>query len=511
MRETNVAAHSGTDAGLKVPTVVECFIDGRWEAGEGDDAFDVINPATETVLSAARAVSLAQTDRALQAARRSFDEGSWRLQSPQQRSRKLHELADVIEAHRELLERQMVAEIGAPISLTRSLQVGGAIECLRWFADAAARGPRMGYEQGLPLHTVPIMTGSLLRREPAGVVSAITAYNYPLLLLVRKLGGALASGCSTVVMPSPRAPLTTATFFELARNVDLPDGVINLVIGGPEVGERLTTSPLVDLVTFTGSYDVGRKVMAQAAQGVKRVVLELGGKSPNIILPGADLDAAIGPSILRFSLNAGQGCGATTRTLVPRDQYDRYVEAAGSFMSRLVTGDPTRSDTDVGPLIREEHHARVKGYVDRALERGAKVEASGEHAETVGYYMSPLLLGHVDNADEVAQEELFGPVGVLMPYETVEEAVAIANASRFGLNANVWGPAHLAMEVARALRTGTVTINGGGGMRQDVPWGGLGASGVGREAGEEGFLEFFEVKHVQWPIGNETSKPFGAD
>jgi aldehyde dehydrogenase (NAD+) len=354
------------------------------------------------------------------------------------------------------------------------------------------------------------MSASVLRREAAGVVSAITAYNYPLLLLARKVGGALAAGCAEVVVPSPRAPVSTIALLRELEHTDIPPGVINLVVGGINVAKELTTNSAVDVVSFTGSLEVGREVMAQAATGVKKVVLELGGKSPNIVLPGTDLSEAVGPSSLRFMLNTGQGCGATTRTLVPTSDYADWVEASREFFGTVKVGDPRDPATDVGPLVGAAHRDRVQGYVDRALARGAVLEANAESPSDRGFFIDPMLVGSVDNSDEISQEELFGPVGVVIPFDDVDQALELAHQTRFGLNANIWGPVPEAIRLARRLRSGTVTINGGGGMRQDVPWGGMGASGVGREAGEEGFNEYLEVKHIQWPLG-ETTKPFGAE
>jgi aldehyde dehydrogenase (NAD+) len=312
-------------------------------------------------------------------------------------------------------------------------------------------------------------------------------------------------------MPSPRAPLSTIALMELALESELPAGAINLIVGDVEAGIQLTRSPDVDVVSFTGSHTVGRAVMRQASDGLKRVVLELGGKSPNIVLPGADLGSVVAPSLLRFCLMSGQGCGCTTRTLVARSDYDEYVERSQAFMSTLVLDDPRSERTDLGPLIRSEQQQFVIGHVERALSDGAVVEASSHHTRDRGYFVDALLIGRVDNDSAISQEELFGPVGVLIPFDDEEEAITLANQSKFGLNANVWGPTSQAMAVARRLRTGTVTINGGGGMRPDVPWGGLGLSGVGREGGEAGLREYLEPKHIQWPLDGEPTKPFGSD
>jgi aldehyde dehydrogenase (NAD+) len=477
-----------------------CFIDGGWVDGEGED-LEVISPVDESTLATVQTATRAQLQAAVSAARAAFDHGPWATTSPADRSRLLHRLCDLFEARQEAFISDIISETGSPISLTRFGQVGSALECLRWFADAAKNGPTGGYERGLALHHQPFTTASLLRHEPAGVVGSITAYNYPLVLLARKLGGVLASGCTTVLMPSPRTPLATLRFFEMLEEVGYPPGVANYVVGGKDVAQALTLDPRVDMITFTGSVAVGREVMRQAAGTTKRVVLELGGKSPTIILDGADVAAAVGPSVIRFTLHAGQGCGCTTRTLVAREHLEEYSERAQQFVAGLQVGDPWQEQTNLGPLIRPEHRASVEGYVERALSDGATVFAGGGRPDIErGFYMNPTYVTGVDNDAEISQNELFGPVGILMPFDTVSEAVEIANSSRYGLYASVWGRTSEAMDVARRLSSGTVALNGGGTLRPDIPWGGYRDSGNGREAGEDGFREFFEVKHIQWPL-----------
>ncbi len=482
------------------------FIGGRWRDGGGE--LPVLDPATEEVLINVPEVGVATVEEAVAAARRAFDEGPWPRMSPRERSRIMARLAEAVAAHAQPLAELGVFEIGSPITLSRALHSAGPIQFLEYWADMALKGPHGRYQEGLPLIEGPTVSASMLFQEPVGVVASVIAYNYPLMLIAFKVAGALAAGCTTVLMPSPRAPLSSIAFTRIAEEVGIPEGVVNLVIGGAEAGRALTEHPAVDMVSFTGSVAVGRKVMAQAASGLKRVVLELGGKSPNIVLPGADVAATVGPSILRFTRNSGQGCGATTRVLVQRADLDEWNEGAKRFMDGLVVGDPWDERTDVGPLIRREQVHSVQGYVDRAIQDGAAVVAATPGSVPArGYYFMPSLFGGVDNGAEICQEELFGPVGVVIPYDTVDEAVALANATRYGLNATVWGPTDDAMRVARRIRSGTVAINGGGPERPDAPWSGYGESSVGSERGEAGFAEFFQVKHVHWPLAGVGRPP----
>jgi len=495
---------------LALPSTNGILIDGRWERGDGPEV-SVLNPATEVEIARIATASLDQVDRAVHSARQSFFSGAWSRMSPKERSRRMHALVDLFESQRDYFTDVIVEEVGTPIRIARGLQIQFAIDVLRWFAERALVGPRGGFEELLPIHSEPIMAGSMLIREPAGVVAAITAYNNPLLLLCRKIGPGLAAGCTLVVMPSPRAPLSTMAFLTLLNESEiLPAGTINHVVGGPEVGQRLTENPGIDMVSFTGSAAVGSLVMRQASSTLKKVTLELGGKSPNIILPGAELSVAVRPSLLRFTLNSGQGCGCTTRTLIARESYDEYIALSQTAIAGLVVGDPRDERTDLGPLIRSEQRDFVTGHVERAVASGGVIAAGTRSAHDKGYYVDPMVIGGVRNDSEIAQTELFGPVGVVIPFDSVDEAVELANLTSFGLNANIWGKTSEAITLGRRIRSGTVTINGGGGMRPDVPWGGYGFSGLGREGGEDGFLEYLETKHIQWPLDGEPTKPFGT-
>lgn len=485
------------------------YIGGVWHEGAGESDFTSRSPSSEQVIGVTATSSPEQVDAAVASAKAAFDSDAWRAYGPAERAEVLHRLADLLEREREPLARLIADEAGTPIGACRSMQVGGPIEVLRWYATMAVKGPRGGYEQALPLYDNPVPSISVLRYEPVGVVAALPAYNYPVNLLAWKLGGALAAGCTVVALPSPHGMLATLRVFELLDELGLPPGVVNLVVGGPEIGVRLTSHPDIDMVSFTGSDAVGAKVMSQAALGsISKSVLELGGKSPNIILPSADLAATVAPSVLRFARNAGQGCAAWTRVLVHESRLDEFVKLADAFIATVKVGDPQEEDTVVGPVISAAHRDRVERLVQEAVDRGARIAAGGGRPDLpTGYYLNPTILTGVAPDDPIAQTELFAPIAVALPYADVDEAVRIANGTPYGLAANVFGPTPEAIEVAKRLRSGTVTINGGSGMRPDAPWGGPGRSGVGRELGEDGFAEFFEVKHIQWPLAGITRPP----
>jgi aldehyde dehydrogenase (NAD+)/betaine-aldehyde dehydrogenase len=478
-----------------------CYIDGAWEIGQGDQQLTSVNPTTTAAIRDMPVASVGQAERAVLAARRAFDEGPWSTVTPRERADLLREIADVMERNANDLLEVVVTEVGAPVTLTRAMQVGMPIANLRWAADMAIKGPQGGYEEALAPSFAAPASSSLLQRVPVGVVAGITGYNFPINSVIWKLAPGLAAGCTLVLKPSPRTPLSTMALVKMVEQVGLPPGVVNFVIGDTDAGEVLASHDAVDMVMFTGSLNVGRRIMQSAARTTKRVVLELGGKSATILLPGANVAELTGPSIMRWARNSGQGCGATTRTLVPRESYDEYAASATSFIENLHIGSPWDEETDLGPLIRAEQREFVEGHVTQAVERGATIIAGGGRPTGFdGYFMNAALIGNVDNSDTIAQEELFGPVGVLLPYDDVEQAIKIAHDSPYGLHAAVYGPPVEAYGVAKRLRTGAVSINGGGFMRPDGPWGGFKLSGMGREMGEDGFREFFQVKHIQWPI-----------
>jgi aldehyde dehydrogenase (NAD+) len=481
---------------LEQPTAwrLEQFIDGRFVVGKGSE-IAVDNPATGEVLVNLPQASADQLNTAVAAARRAFESGAWR--DGVSRKLALMRMADLFEERKDELLHSVITEIGTPISIARFLQIDGPLAMLR---DVAQRADVHRSEQ-LARDERPPASESLIRYEPVGVVAGIGAYNNPLLYLVSKCCAALAAGCTAIYVPSSLTPLTALLFADIVRDAGIPPGVLNIIAGEADVARAVTLHRGIDKVSMTGSVAVGRQVMSQAAQGLKGVVLELGGKSPGIVLPGTDLERISMSLHGRYLRNAGQGCQSPTRLLVHASQYDDFVDTARTAYARIPVGDPWESTTMIGPLIREAHRARVEGYVQRALAEGGTILAGGGRPDIAqGWYMNGALLGGLSNDSEIARNELFGPVAVLIPYESLEEAVAIANDSEFGLAASIFGTQDEAMAIAQRLRVGTVSINGGGNFRVDSVLGGWKQSGVGREWGEHGVREFLETQHIQWTL-----------
>lgn len=466
----------------------DLFINNRDVTGQGAP-ISMINPATEAFVVRFSGASLAQVDEAVRSASVAFDKGDW--SDPHFRKEKLHKLADLIEANSALLMSLLVREIGTPVALTAN-HVDVPVTFLRWFADAAAkdRGRDLGVNRSKT-------ATSTITYRPAGVVAAITAYNYPLLISITKIGAALAAGCTTVLLSSPQAPLAVLMLGRLVREAGFPPGVINILAGDADVGRALSEHPAINKVSFTGSVNVGRKVMQQASAGLRGVVLELGGKSAAIMLPGVDFSKYVDALHARYARHAGQGCGSPTRILVERSRMDEFIALSRTAYEKIKVGDPSDPQNIVGPLISKAHRDRVEGVVKEALAAGAIVAAGGGRpAIDRGWFINPALVTGIDNTSRLAREEIFGPVAVLLSYESVDEAIAIANDSDLGLKAYLYGDPGMCQALAPRLRVGTVVINGGGGLRPDATMCGYKHSGIGNEWGEEGILEFLETQHI---------------
>ena len=486
--------HSASTPGREwIPTARDLLIGGAFVAGEGE-SIEVVNPSTEEVLTNVRGASVDQVDQAVEAAQRAFD--PWSRSSREERSRVLHRFCDVLEAHIPELLASIVNEVGTPVALAEFMQVKLGLVHLRWQADAALKDRTVD----LGPWNDPVPTHSHVNYLPVGVVACITGYNYPLNLAIFKFGAAMAAGCTVVLLPSPRTPLTTLFLGELAKEAGVPDGVFNVVIGGPEVGMRLTTHNGVDKVSFTGSDMIGEKIMQQAALGIKDVTLELGGKSPSIVLEGSDVESFAVEMHLRWSRNGGQGCAALARIMVHESLMDRFLAAGAKAFDQMKVGDPWDPTTNIGPMIRPDHRARVRSFIDGAPGEGGRVLFGVDTPlPEKGYFVNPVLLGDLPYTATACQEEIFGPVAVILPFKNEEEAIMIANSTNYGLAANIYSPdVDHAREIATRIRSGTVWINGGGNMRPDAPFGGFKRSGVGREIGEWGISEYLEPQHLQW-------------
>lgn len=471
----------------------DLWIGGQPEPGEGPP-IDVENPATGAIFARVNGASIAQADKAVRAARAAFESGVWEDRTF--RSRVLLRLADLIEQNQERLGDLLVDEVGTPVDLVIPLQIGVPIALFRYYAALAAidRTIALG-----PDGNARMPSESVVRFLPAGVVAAITAYNYPLLLLALKVAPALAAGCAVVILPSPQTPLATLAMGPLMREAGIPDGIVSVLAGDAKVGQALTEHAQVDKVSFTGSVGVGSRVMQQAARGLKGVTLELGGKNAMILMPGYDFEPAIADCHIRYLRNAGQGCASPTRILVPRTKLAAFIAATRRYYATVKTGDPRTPGTVVGPLISEAHRNRVEDVIDRALKSGARIVAGGGRPEIdQGWYLNPTLIANADNRSELARNELFAPVAMVIPYDDLDEAVTLANDSDLGLCAFVFGPHDEALSIAMRIRAGSVYVNGGGAIRLEAPMGGFKQSGIGREYGEYGLQEFLEPQHIQW-------------
>jgi aldehyde dehydrogenase (NAD+) len=477
--------------------VTELLIDGALVPAHGG-TFTTINPATEEPLGEAGDGDAADMDRAIEAARTAFDETDWSRDTAL-RVHCLRQLRDALLDEIEDLREMTVAEVGTPVSLTRAAQLEGPVNDLAFAADLAesyAWTTDMG--EASPLG---ITTKRTIVREPFGVVGAVTPWNFPHQINFAKLGPALAAGNTIVLKPAPDTPWCAAEVGRIiAENTDVPPGVVNVVTSSDHrVGAQLATDPRVDLVSFTGSTATGRSVMAAAAQTIKKVFLELGGKSAFIVLEDADLATAAAVAAFTVTTHAGQGCAITTRLVVPRARHDEAVAVASATMAGIKVGDPTDPATICGPLISARQRDRVEGYLESAIKDGGSFAYGGGRPAdlTTGFYVEPTVITGLTNDARAAREEIFGPVLVVLPHDGDADAVRIANDSPYGLSGTVYGAdPDRVNRVASRLRAGTINVNGGVWYSADAPFGGYKQSGNGREMGLAGFEEYLETKLV---------------
>ena len=473
------------------------LIDG--EAVDSDAFYEIRSPATEAVICTVAKGSVEHADAAVLAARRAFDSGVWSRKLPEERAAILTRIAMQLGDELDELTELEISANGATIRQALAFHTGLAAPHFLHFAELAAR---YEWERPIPTTPYPTMSANTIRREPIGVCAAIVPWNFPLLLGLWKIAPALAAGNSVVVKPDEKTPLSLLRLVEIAHECGVPPGVVNLVTGdGEEVGARLAAHPDVDKIAFTGSTAVGREVMRLASQTIKKVSLELGGKGPAIVLEDADLEIAVDGALFACMLYSGQMCESGTRLLVPSAIYDTVVERLVARARTIKLGDPASFDTDMGPVISAEQRDRILAYVEAGKAEGARVALGGgvpggPEFER-GFWVEPTIFADVSNDMRIAREEIFGPVLSVLRYDTVDEAIAIANDCEYGLSAGVWGGDYeAAMDVGERLRAGTVWINNWHMVTPDLPFGGYKQSGLGREVGPDALDEYTEAKHV---------------
>jgi acyl-CoA reductase-like NAD-dependent aldehyde dehydrogenase len=464
------------------------YIDGAWVPSTGSGTIDVVNSTTEEVMGRIPAGTADDVDKAVKAARKAFE--TWSQTSVEERAKYLTRITEGLQARMDEIATLVSQEVGMPKTLSLLVQAGLP---LMDFQNTATLVSEVQFEEQVG--------NSLVVREPVGVVGAITPWNYPLHQVAAKVAPALAAGCTVVLKPSEVAPLNAFVLAEIIDEVGLPAGVFNLVSGsGDVVGEAMSAHPDIDMISFTGSTRAGKRISEVAAGTVKRVTLELGGKSPNVILDDADLEKAVADGVAKAFLNSGQTCSALTRMIVPRSKLAEVEAIAKAAAEAFTPGDPFGEGTRLGPLVSEAQRERVRGYIEKGQEEGARLVTGGaEPPEGLeqGYFVRPTVFSDVDTDMTIAQEEIFGPVLSILPYDDDEEAVRIANDTIYGLAGGVWsGDAERAKAVARRIRTGQVEVNGGS-FNPMAPFGGYKQSGRGRELGKFGIEEYLETKSLQ--------------
>jgi betaine-aldehyde dehydrogenase len=471
----------------------ELFIGGEWRLPSDRAYIEVISPHTEEVIGRVPAATEHDVDAAVAAARDAFDNSDWPRLAPEERSAAVQKFSDAYAAHIPEMAEVITTEMGSPITFSNLAQSPAPWLMLNTFIQTAAEYPWEERRQGSLAGEV------IVRREPVGVVAAIVPWNVPQFVTMSKLAPALLAGCTIVIKPAPETPLDAFLMAEILQEAGIPKGVVSVVPAGREVGEHLVRHPGVDKVAFTGSTAAGRRIAALCGEQLKRVSLELGGKSAAILLDDADLEATMAGLKFASLMNNGQACVAQTRILASRNRYDEVVGALGEMVGSLAVGDPHDPATEIGPLVAERQQERVEKYIALGEEEGAKVVVGGSGPPAGydrGWYVKPTVFADVDNSMRIAQEEIFGPVLAVIPYDSADDAVRIANDSDYGLAGSVWtADPEVGMDIAGRVRTGTFGINQYT-MDFVAPFGGYKASGLGREFGAEGLDHYTELKSI---------------
>jgi aldehyde dehydrogenase (NAD+) len=476
----------------------QLFIGGEWVDPAGTGTIDVISPHSEELVGRVPEGTPADIDRAIAVARDAFDNGEWPRLAPEERMAAVQRFSEAYAAHIPDMAEVITEEMGSPISFSNLAQSPAPWMMLNTFLQVGAEYPWEETRQGV------LGSDVVVRREPVGVVGAIVPWNVPQFVTMSKLAPALIAGCTIVIKPSPETPLDAFLMADILNEAGIPKGVVSVIPAGREVGEHLVRHPGVDKIAFTGSTAAGRRIAAICGEQLKRVSLELGGKSAAIILDDADLAATIQGLKFASLMNNGQACVAQTRILASRDRHDEVVEALSEMVGALAVGDPQDQATEVGPLVAERQQERVEKYIALGQEEGAKVAVGGSGRPSgleKGWYVKPTVFSSVDNSMRIAREEIFGPVLAVIPYDDPEDAVRLANDSEYGLAGSVWtSDVDRGLEIARRVRTGTYGVNQYT-MDFVAPFGGYKASGIGREFGVEGLTHYVELKSIVPPAG----------